>query len=415
MQKLKSFFTRDILLKLVSLAFAIVVWLLVVNINNPTQSRNFTTSVTVLNSDILTAQGKFYTIPEGQNTVTFRVTAPRSVIERLSGDDFRATADMEKLEENKRIPIEIVAVSYSGSVNITSRQYYLNVEIGTEIEERFNIIAETVGEPASGFEVKDTTLNPNIITIRGPEQIVSSIDKILAICDVNGMSSRISENVVPTIIDANGNRVDTSRLEISLSTVNVIIDFTNVASVGIVLDTPDEPNPEVEIESIVITPDRVMVKGDSSILNDITEIVIPPSVIDLATITQDVTTTVDITRYLPDGVTLGEGSLPEIKVEVKVNSKSTIEVDLPVTNIAVRNLDRSYTSEFDSETVKVSVSGLPSDINALEINNLTGHVDLTGIGPGEHTVRVEMDEQNGVTFGSVTAKLIITEGEGNND
>lgn len=411
MQKIKDFFTKDILLKLVSLAFAIVVWLLVVNIDNPTQSRNFTTVVQILNADSLSSQNKFYTIPEGQNTVTFRVTAPRSIIERLSGDDFRATADMEKLEEDKRVPIDIYALAYVGAVNISSRQYYLNVEIGNEVEKKFMITAQPDGEPASGFVVSNMNLNPNIITIRGPEEIVSEIDKVVAVCDVNGMSSRISENVVPSILDRSGNRIDTSRLTVSLSTVNVMIDFTNVATVPIVLEEPEVSNPEVEISSITITPETVSIMGDSSILNDITEIVIPKSVIDLETISQNVTTTVDIRAYLPEGVSLAADSRPEVKVEVVVSQVSSMEIEVPISNIVVRNLDRAYSAAFTGENILITISGLPSVINGITGESLTGHVDLSGIGVGEHTVKVEMDEMTGVTFGSVTVKLNITEGE----
>ena len=42
--------------------------------------------------------GKSYSIINDSGTVTFRVTAKRSIIERLTNSDFKATADMENIE-----------------------------------------------------------------------------------------------------------------------------------------------------------------------------------------------------------------------------------------------------------------------------------------------------------------------------
>lgn len=413
-KRFKSFFTENLLLKLISILFAVVVWLLVVNINNPSQSRNFTTVVDVINENILSEQGRFYTIPEGANTVTFRVTAPRSIIERLTPDDFRAVADMSKLEDDSRIPIDIKAINYTGSITISNRLYYLTVEIGEEMEEKYVISAEINGAPASGFITSEIVVDPNIITIRGPESIVSTIDSVKAYCEITGMNNQVSENVVPVLLDSNGNRIDTTRLSLSQSTVKVTVSFVNVKEVPIALESSAEENENVDIENISISPSTVRIMGDSSILNDITEIQIPASVIDLSTIDSDITTTVDISRYLPAGASLTIDNEPEVKVEIKVTREKTIQLDVPIGNISVRNLAQGKQYKFDSETIQVSIKGLPSTIKEVTGDSLTGRINVDGLSDGEHTVRVEMDEDESYTIGVVTVKITITS-QGNNN
>lgn len=407
---IKSVFTENLLLKLASLIFAAIVWLLVVNINNPNQSRSFTSNVEVINAQVLSEQGKYYTIPEGTNSVTYRVTAPRSIIEKLSSDDFKAVADMSKLEDDTRIPIEISAVNYTSSISISNRQQYLYIEVGEEMEEKFVVGAFTTGDPASGFVVDSVSVDPNIITIRGPESIVSAIDSVRAYCDVSGMNNYISENVVPQLFDANGEKIDATKLTLSQSTVNVGVSFTNVKEVPIELEGQDAPGGEVEVTQILLSPPKATIKGDSSILNDITEIRIPKSVIDLETITGDISTTVDISRYLPEGVSLIEDMEPEVRVEIHTTAQSTVTKDMLTENITVRNLSDNKTYSFDLDKISVELTGLPSAIEGINEKDLYGQVDATGLNIGEHTVRVVMDEIDGISFGTTTVKIIIKNG-----
>ena len=60
------------MLRLVSVLIGLVIWLTVVNISNPEVTRTRTVPVTVVNTEVLTAAGKCYTI-QGGDTVTITV------------------------------------------------------------------------------------------------------------------------------------------------------------------------------------------------------------------------------------------------------------------------------------------------------------------------------------------------------
>ena len=99
------------------------------------RAKTFTATVQVINENVLTDQGKYYTLTDG-NTVSFRVTAQRSVLERLSSSDFTATADMNYLEDDERIPVDITVNRYASSVRISAQRLYLKVEVGDEMDAR---------------------------------------------------------------------------------------------------------------------------------------------------------------------------------------------------------------------------------------------------------------------------------------
>ena len=397
-------------LKLLSVFVAILIWLMVVNVDDPEQTKTFTATVQVINENVLTDQGKYYTLTDG-NTVSFRVTAQRSVLERLSSSDFTATADMNYLEDDERIPVDITVNRYASSVRISAQRLYLKVEVGDEMDARFSIRGETTGDPADGFAVDEVSVVPNVISVRGPAEYVSKIESVRAYCDVTGRNMDTSETVVPVFYDADGKEVDTTRLQVSVDTVDVYVEIVSVKEVPIVVETSGSLADGLELTGITTDPATVMIKGESSELNRVTNITIPASVISLSDITQDLTTTVDITSYLPDGVTLLDSQDAQVSVKVGVAGETTQEFDVPVDNISVRNLERGYTTSFSASTVKVSITALQSELSRLSANSITGYVDVSGLVPGTYNLPITMNLDEDYRVGQATIQITITASE----
>ena len=128
--------TNNLGLKVLAVLFAIALWIVVVNIDDPVKPAQYTISVTQDNMDYLTSNGKYSETLGGKNTVTFTASAKRSILEKLSNTDFTAVADMEKIEYVEgdgvcRVPIMITCSKYnSNTVTISSKQQYLDVTSG---------------------------------------------------------------------------------------------------------------------------------------------------------------------------------------------------------------------------------------------------------------------------------------------
>ena len=408
--KIKKALTANIGFKILALVFSIALWMIVVNVDDPEQTKTFTATVQVINENVLTDQGKYYTLTDG-NTVSFRVTAQRSVLERLSSSDFTATADMNYLEDDERIPVDITVNRYASSVRISAQRLYLKVEVGDEMDARFSIRGETTGDPADGFAVDEVSVVPNVISVRGPAEYVSKIESVRAYCDVTGRNMDTSETVVPVFYDADGKEVDTTRLQVSVDTVDVYVEIVSVKEVPIVVETSGSLADGLELTGITTDPATVMIKGESSELNRVTNITIQASVISLSDITQDLTTTVDITSYLPDGVTLLDSQDAQVSVKVGVAGETTQEFDVPVDNISVRNLERGYTTSFSASTVKVSITALQSELSRLSANSITGYVDVSGLVPGTYNLPITMNLDEDYQVGQATIQITITASE----
>ena len=307
--------------------------------------------------------------------------------------------------------MDITVNRYASSVRISAQRLYLKVEVGDEMDARFSIRGETTGDPADGFAVDEVSVVPNVISVRGPAEYVSKIESVRAYCDVTGRNMDTSETVVPVFYDADGKEVDTTRLQVSVDTVDVYVEIVSVKEVPIVVETSGSLADGLELTGITTDPATVMIKGESSELNRVTNITIPASVISLSDITQDLTTTVDITSYLPDGVTLLDSQDAQVSVKVGVAGETTQEFDVLVDNISVRNLERGYTTSFSASTVKVSITALQSELSRLSANSITGYVDVSGLVPGTYNLPITMNLDEDYQVGQATIQITITASE----
>ena len=233
-KKIRDFLTKNWGLKILAVILSIVLWVVVVSVNDPIEKRNFTAKVSLENKESISEQGKYISVADSLLSVTFRVSAHRAVMDRLNNSDFIATADLDYLDDNGRVPIQISCSAYSqNQVKVIGATHYLQVEVGEKQSKKFMIDATTKGTPADGFAVKDVTASPNVVTVEGPASIVKRIDHVDAEADVDGVSENVTERVVPTLYDSDNNEVNTTRLTLSTTTVNVSVTMESVKSVPI--------------------------------------------------------------------------------------------------------------------------------------------------------------------------------------
>ena len=164
---------------------------------------------------------------------------------------------------------------------------------------RFMISADTSGKVAAGYALGEVSVtNPNVLNVSGPASIVKKVDKVVATIDVDGMSSNLTDNVIPVLYDSDGNEVDTTQLKLSNTTVTISAKILSVKEVPLVFSTTGTPYGEYRVVEISSTPDTVKLKGASNVLNPFVSLEIPANVINVSGAKNDVKTTIDISEYL---------------------------------------------------------------------------------------------------------------------
>lgn len=400
--KILKTLTKNLGFKILAVVFAFILWLVVYNTDDPTVTVSYTTNVTVENASAVTEMNKCYEVLNGTNTVTFAVTAKRSVLNKLEDTDFTAVADMNRMIVNEEgdeanVPIEIISKRSNSSLKYNGKNKYLQVSLEDLMKRRFIITADTSGKVADGYALGEVTVtNPNVLNVSGPASIVNKIDSVVATIDVEGMSMNLSDNVIPALYDADGQEIDTTKLKLSNTTVTISAKILSVKEIPLVFSTTGVPYGDYRVVEISSKPETVKVKGSSTILNPLSSLTIPGDVLNVSGAREDITTTIDISEYLPDGVELVNASDATVTVTVRIEAYESKKFNLNTSKITVNGLDTDYDLSFEQSAVAVTVSGLKNNLNTLTVSQLSASIDVTDLGVGTHQVNLELslDEDN---------------------
>ena len=414
LRKLGKRITNNFGLKILAAMFAVVLWIVVMNIDDPIKDKQFTVGVTPTNQEFIAQQGKYYEWLDGANTVTFRVSAKRGVMTGLSSSDFSAIANMERIVRdedtgNYRVPVSVTATKYSDAVTISSKRLYLDVVLEDLGRTQKAIGASTRGNVADGCAIGDLKIvGSNVLKISGPLSIVSQIETAVATINVDGMSSDVTDNVVPMLYDAEGNVIDATKLKLSLSTVSVSAQILNTKDVALEFSSTGRPAEGYMVTGIEQELATVRIKGEAGKLNPVNKIVIPQEVLDVTGVTEDLATTVDISSYLPQGISLVLSSDAKVDVVVKVEPLVTQTFEVPVANLSFENLRDGYTAECTVDRFMVEVAGPKSAMDNVKAADIRGVVDVGGLGRGDHHLAVDFSALEAGYWASTTVRVPVT-------
>lgn len=419
LKKLGKKLTNNLGLKILAALFAFILWVVVINVDEPVRTVPYTASVKTENEDYITSNGKYFELLDGNNTVTFNVSAKRTYQEKLTNADFTAVADMEKIEYVDdsgiyRVPVTVSCSKFSSNqVTISSKQLYIEVAMEDRGTVQKRITATTTGNVADGCAVGEVAIvTTNLLKISGPSSVTSRIDTVEATINVEGMNSDITDTVVPVLYDVDGNVIDTTKLKMSLNTVTVSAQILKTKDVPVEFATTGNVAKDYMIKGIEYSPRTVRLKGEAAVLNTVNKVSVPAEVLDVTGAVADVATTVDISSYLPDGISLVLASDAKVEVKVKIEAMVKKSFEIPVSALTVENLPETEKINFLLEDLTVEIAGAESDMKKLSAEDIKGTVDVSGLEEGEHKVVVTLllDANLYQTTSTITIPVYIGDG-----
>ncbi|MGN0482409.1 MAG: CdaR family protein [Lachnospiraceae bacterium] len=407
MKKILKRLTNNLGLKLLSALFAVILWLVVVNIDDPQRTTKFTIPITIENENYLTELGKYYKVVDEVNTVTISVTAKRTIVEKLSASDFKAVVNMENIEAYHQVKIEVTPLRFSNQLTVTQKSDYLQVKVGELATKRFVVAAKIIGTPAKEAAVGEVKLSRNLLKVSGPQEVVENIDSAAVTINVDGFSSDVTDEMIPELYDADGKKIDTTEITMNIQTIQVTVSMMEVKTVPLRFQVSGTPPEGYQYVTTRFTPESVKVKGSPTVLNTINAIEIPGEVLDLTGATENIQKTVDITTYLPDGIELVDSEDGKITVVAVIDENETRTLSVPTENLTVQNLPENYEVRFAADKVKISVTGFASVLDGVDANAITGTVDVAGLEPGSHSVPIMITADGDYTVASASVVVYL--------
>lgn len=396
---IKDKWKKNIGLKILSVLFAVFLWWLVVNIDDPIGTKKYTVDVLVTNPEIITNAGKSYQIIDDTKNVTVTVKARRKVLNEIKKSYIVATADLREMQDSS-VPIRVTVTGFEGEYDdIAANPRNIQVKVENTQKKTFPITTVAIGSPRDGYVVGSMTASPKTVDISGPESSVAKISKVVAKVDVSEMSADSTTQAQLIYYDAADNLIDKTLLTSNCDKngVSVEIDMWKTKELTLNFDTSGiSPAEGYLFTAIEVEPTSVEVSGNPEFLRGMTEIAIGKQALEKADMKETEEVIVDIKEYMPDGISLVDADAASVVVRIVLERAGTKTLRLPTGSITVLNASQELQMTYDALEVELTFSGTEENLGKLTSESIIASIDLKDFKTeGNYTIPVKVTELPG--------------------
>lgn len=428
--------TDNIPLKIMSVAVAVVVWLIVVNIDNPVGTNYYTlTNVELINKEYVESSdtiGKMCMPEEKQDSIRIAITTNKKIRDKIKVSDITATADLQQAVSLDTNPVMVpitVTCSVPGvtpnDIKVTPQNLSVNLD-EKETQEFVVNVSRGDTKPGKDYEVGSLTANPEKVRITGPKSLVNKIDKVNATISLDGNTQDFTQDVNPTIIDKNQEALSDSEMNSLRIENNAKVSVTARLwkirqGVGISAGYVGSPASGYQVGTVTTVPDTISVAGSTEGLETLTQndntITIPADSIDISGESRDVERKISLKDLLPDNVKLTSDSSEDVWVTVSILPEGSREFTLSTKDIEVKNKPDDLQVTFETAQIEIRIKSDTEDLDDLNTEtDIKASIDLKGKEEGNYKVPVTLSLPDGYeTVENVSTEVVISSGTGTDD
>lgn len=408
--KLKMSLTNNIGLKFLAVLIALVLWLAIVNVNDP--EKTITVSnipISVTNESAITSRDMVYNV-KSEQYLNITVSGKRSIVSNLSAEDFRATASLKELSKVNSIPVDVTTKNASLGRKITivkqSAQTILVDVENVEEKDFTDLVVEYTGKVADGYVAGLSSMSTDEVTVKAPTSIIDKIKKVAVRCSLDGTTTNISKKCPVILYDKNDKEIKSDEIELSDKKIRVNVNVLRAKQVPISTINKDElgkPADGYVVDDVILSSDSITVYGSEESLDSIESLDIQDD-IDVSDAKGDVTQNIDVTGKLPKGLSVSGESTITVKVLIKKLITRTFEYD--ASEVSLNDLSSDLDVQLVTKKVKVTLQGEEEVISQLTKDDMVISADLGKVKEGTTTVHVDVAVPDNTTLmNNVTIKI----------
>lgn len=408
--KLKMSLTNNIGLKFLAVLIALVLWLAIVNVNDP--EKTITVSnipISVTNESAITSRDMVYNV-KSEQYLNITVSGKRSIVSNLSAEDFRATASLKELSKVNSIPVDVTTKNASLGRKITivkqSAQTILVDVENLEEKDFTDLVVEYTGKVADGYVAGLSSMSTDEVTVKATTSIIDKIKKVAVRCSLDGTNTNISKKCPVILYDKNDKEIKSDEIELSDKKIRVNVNVLRAKQVPISTINKDalgKPADGYVVDDVILSSDSITVYGSEESLDSIESLDIQDD-IDVSDAKGDVTQNIDVTGKLPKGLSVSGESTITVKVVIKKLITRTFEYD--ASEVSLNDLTSDLDVQLVTKKVKVTLQGEEEVISQLTKDDMAISADLGKVKEGTTTVHVDVAVPDNTTLmNNVTIKI----------
>lgn len=382
--------TKNTTQKLISLLFALMFWIFVMDTENPEMTRVVSKVPINLVGIEQVAQRELELVEEDVYTVDIKVRGRRKEVLALTASDFKVSVDVYQAQKGKQ--------NFPVAVKVLPADIMLETVSQTSIELNFDqlisasrpVVIDIVGSPPEPYFLDEPKLAKGLVDLNGPERLMNQVVHVKGQVDVSGVTASFVTEASLVPVDAQGQPIE--GLVIGTQKIQVVLTVLEERRFPIELITENEVVPEVVLKGTELLPNVVTVIGETAVLDLISKINTEP--VDLSR--YNTATAIPLAFDLPKGVQLKPGESAALNLLIEPLQKRIMTI--PVSQIVTMNLPENFQVQFDATAIDLMLSGPESLLSALEVTSVSITLDLLNLLGGRHSVPFIVTVPDGIEW-----------------
>lgn len=428
---MNKLFTENLPWKIAALVVAILLWIFVINTQNPTQPQEISSiPVKILGYEKLVEQGYELTNKEEIQNQNFKVvvSGPRLEIDKLVRDPslIKVTLDLESYLDNLTDYSNSEEAHYSIKINldgssvtikdrrpqvtkvridkVASKEQKISYVIAEELLNQYTLLGD--GKPI---------INPEKITITGAKTDIDRVAEArVSIKSEDFSEDQLVSQLPVTLYDIDGEEIQ--GLELSDQTIEVKLPIGSQKRVPVNITYTGKVPDEYVLTKVEASTEQVTIVGKAEVIDSISQIDLEPINLDL--LTEADANLLKVKMKLPNGVMTVDGD--EVSVSLQVRKKKTLNYPILMSELQldVQGIGEGLTYEILTTSINVEVSGLSDDLIMTDKSDIKATLDLKGYKEGEYTLPLNIvtPENIQIVNGPINVEISIKAlGEGKSD
>lgn len=379
---------HDVLLRLLSLGLAVVIWAVVMGIDNPERHYDYNEIPIVFEGESALAEKTGLSIIEGKNTtITVRAVGKSTDVTDVKKNQISIKVDVSALPEAGEYDLPLDAAISKVGVDVQSiKPSTVHLRIDKITTKQVPVRLGVTGTPAEGCLAGTPKSLTEQVTVEGPSADLEEVAYAYATISVDGKDSALQENCAITLCNEAGEPIDSPYVSSKTQSVRVKLAVYQRGTVPLTVTLKDGGTSTANRATVTIDPTEVQVYGDQNIISEMKEINLGEIDLSSAKTGTAIVKTID----LPEGVHLADGQPKTATVTVAIDGVDTRKVK--VTDFVVTDTSdekANYTVTTQTENVEIELRGNKSALDKIDVSNFSIGltVDSASLGEGTHEVK----------------------------
>lgn len=394
---MKKNLTKNPGMKVLSLILAALLWVIIVNIDDPPQTRTFRDIVVdIQHEESIKSLNKVYEVIEG-DTVDVTVKGKRSIVDKILVKDIRAVADLSNLSYTYAVPITVTCAKPVDQLSL-GKVSTLKVALEDIDSRQFKITIVPKGTEEAGYLIRSLKAKPNMIQVSGAKSLIDRIDQIRVDVDVSNAWENFNVRGIPKAYDANGRSLDSAKLTFSSQSIQIYANILKTKTIPIDIRSRGTPLEGYSLINIDYEPKEITIAGAPDSLKNIDSIPIEVNVDNAFT---NIEEEIDLSQYMPEGAILVADN-KSILVKAAIEKFQEKNISFNTKDIQIKNMPSGSVFDFvGGENLSIKAEGLSRNLKDITIDSFHPYIDLKGLALGAHKVKLHIEAPEGIRVSDI--------------